>query len=116
VYYPLADIVFVGASLVDHGGHNIMEPMALGKPVLMGQSTFGIAFVADKAAQVGAFESLPNVSKLEARISLLLRDPQALKEKSLAASLFAQEQTGAADRTLHGMLELIPALNERQKQ
>jgi hypothetical protein len=34
----------------------------------------------------------------------------------LAASLFAQEQTGAADRTLHGMLELIPALNERQKQ
>ena len=116
VYYPLADIVFVGASLVDHGGHNIMEPMALGKPVLMGQSTFGIAFVADKAAHVGAFESLPNVSKLEARISLLLRDPQALKEKSLAASLFAQAQTGAADRTLHAMLELIPALNERQKQ
>jgi hypothetical protein len=59
---------------------------------------------------------LPNVSKLEARISLLLRDPQALKEKSLAASLFAQAQTGAADRTLHAMLELIPALNERQKQ
>ena len=108
-YYPLADIVFVGASLIDHGGHNIMEPMVFGKPVLMGPSTFGIAFAAGPAAKLGAFQSLPDAHALQARISALLTDTPARTAMGRAAAAFAAAQTGAAARTWHGLAPLIAA-------
>lgn len=98
-YYQMADLVFVGASLVDHGGHNIMEPMALGRPVVMGPSTYGIAFAAGPAAVAGAFESLPDVAALALRIGRLLDDPAQLAAMSRAAAAFAASQTGAAARS-----------------
>jgi len=106
-YYPMADLVFVGASLVDHGGHNIMEPMAFGKPVVMGPSTYGIAFAAEPAARAGAFESLPDAHALQARIAALLADGTALDAMGKAALAFATQQTGAADRTYAGLKPLI---------
>lgn len=106
-YYPMADLVFVGASLVDHGGHNIMEPMALGLPVVMGPSIFGIAFAAEPAARAGAFESLPDAGRLERRIAELLADPHALGRMAEAALGFAATRTGAAERTLRGILDLV---------
>ena len=96
-FYPVADLVFVGASLVDMGGHNIMEPMALGRPVVMGPSIFGIAFAAKAAAAVGAFESLPDARALRDRIVVLLADGDVLRAKGQAALSFAQSQRGAAD-------------------
>lgn len=106
-YYPVADLVFVGASLVDHGGHNIMEPMAFGKPVVMGPSTYGIAFAAEPAARVGAFESLPDLGTLQGRIAALLVDGATLNTMGKAALAFASQQTGAADRTYAGLKPLI---------
>ena len=106
-YYPMADLVFVGASLVDHGGHNIMEPMALGRPVVMGPSTYGIAFAAEPAAQAGALESLPDAAALEARIASLLADPSGLAAMATAAQGFSAHQTGAADRTMAGLLAVL---------
>ena len=106
-YYPMADLVFVGASLVDHGGHNIMEPMAFGKPVVMGPSTFGIAFAAEPAALAGAFESLPDVGALQARIATLLEDGALRDAMGKAALTFARQQTGAAERTYAGLKPLI---------
>lgn len=103
IWYPMADLVFVGASLNGDGGHNIMEPMALGRPVVMGPSIYGIAFAAEPAAQIGAFESLPDVAALEDRIAALLTDPAALARMSAAAARFAARQTGAARRTLDGL-------------
>jgi 3-deoxy-D-manno-octulosonic-acid transferase len=108
-YYPMADLVFVGASLVDHGGHNIMEPMALGRPVVMGPSIYGIAFAAGPAAEAGAFESLPDATALEARIATLLADKGTRALMTEAALGFAATQTGAAARTVAGIqLGLTP--------
>lgn len=106
-YYPAADLVFVGASLVDHGGHNIMEPLALGLPVVMGPSTYGIAFAAGPAAAAGAMESLPDAAALEARIAALLADPARLAAMADAARRFAAAHTGAADRTAAGILAAL---------
>lgn len=108
-YYPAADLVFVGASLIDHGGHNIMEPLSLGLPVVMGPSTYGIAFAAGPAAAAGAMESLGSAQALEERIIDLLADPAQLSAMADAARRFAAEQTGAADRTAEGMLAVINA-------
>jgi len=106
-YYAMADLVFVGASLVDHGGHNIMEPMALGRPVVMGPSTYGIAFTAGPAAQAGALETLPDVGSLENRIAALLADTASLARMSANARAFTADQTGAADRTIARLLPLL---------
>jgi 3-deoxy-D-manno-octulosonic-acid transferase len=106
-YYPVADLVFVGASFVDHGGHNIIEPLGLGRPVVMGPSTFGIDFAAELAAQTGAFESLPDVADLENRVSQLLADASALKRMSAAAVAFSADKNGAAGRTFAGLLPLL---------
>ena len=98
-YYPLADLVFVGASLCAHGGHNIIEPMAHGKGVVMGPSIYGIAFAADPARDLGAFESLPDASALQTRIAALLADPVRLAQMGAAAFACQAQFTGSADRT-----------------
>jgi len=106
-YYILADLVFVGASLVDHGGHNIVEPMVLGRPVIMGPSTYGIDFSAVPAGIAGAFESLENSTALEARIVTLLKKPDTLKKMATAAKGFAAGKTGAAVKTCNGIKDLL---------
>ena len=111
-YYPIADLVFVGASLVDDGGHNIIEPMALGCPVLMGPSTYGIDFAAQPAALAGAFESLPDTASLEVRIAELFSDPPALARMSAAAAQFASDKKGAAEKTFSGIKLLLASLAE----
>lgn len=106
-YYPMADLVFVGASLNGDGGHNIIEPMVFGKPVVMGPSTYGIDFAAEPAAKAGAFASLPDARSLEDQISRLFADAPGLARMGQAAEIFAAEQTGAADRTYRALSVLI---------
>lgn len=106
-YYAMADLVFVGASLGELGGHNIMEPLSLGKPVVMGPSIWGIAFDAEPAASAGAFESLPDADALERRIAALMSDPDALRLMSARAASHAARRTGAARRTHVGLERFI---------
>lgn len=109
VWYPMADLVFVGASLNGDGGHNIMEPLALGCPVVMGPSIYGIAFDADPAAQAGAFASLPDAAALETHIAALLADRAALSGMAAAATAFAATRRGATARTMDGLRLLLRA-------
>lgn len=107
VWYPMADLVFVGASLNADGGHNIMEPLSLGRPVVMGPSIYGIAFDAEPAAAAGAFASLPDAAVLESRIAALLADRAALSRMADAAATFAATRRGATARTMDGLRPLL---------
>ena len=106
-YYSAADLVFVGASLVERGGHNVVEPLSLGVPVLTGPSTYGIAFAAGPATEAGAMETLPDATALEVRIATLLGDPLRLSAMADAARRFTARKTGAADRTVAGLVSLL---------
>jgi len=99
-YYAMADLVFVGASLCHDGGHNIVEPMAIGRPVVMGPSIYGVAFAAEAAAEVGAFQSLPDVPALISESFKLLTCPEQMSEMGSAAARFASTQTGSVQRTI----------------
>lgn len=68
-YLGFADMVFVGASLVDHGGHNIIEPLTAGVPVVMGPSTFGIDFVASPAQDAGVFQKFDTPDEIAAHVA-----------------------------------------------
>lgn len=106
-YYAMADLVFVGASLGTLGGHNIMEPLSLGKPVVMGPSIWGIAFDAEPAQCAGAFESLPDADALERRITALMADTAILGAMAVNAARHAAQRKGAAQRTYAGLAHFL---------
>ena len=98
--YRHADGVFVGGSLVESGGHNILEPAAFGKVPVFGESMENFAeiaarFVAAEAAlQVGSPEDA-GVSWIE-----LLRHPERNKKMGDAARRMVEESRGATDRAI----------------
>ena len=97
IYLGMADIVFVGASFSDWGGHNIVEPLSAGCPVMMGPSTFGIDFIAKEAAEDGIFKSFNSPDQMKNFIITIAQSPEKLKELRLAASRFFKSRKSAAE-------------------
>lgn len=98
-YYALADLVFVGATLCDLGGHNIIEPLAQEKPVVTGPSIYGISFPAEEARAAGALRVVADAPALAAEVALLLSDDRALAAFADAARGFNKGHSGAARRS-----------------
>jgi 3-deoxy-D-manno-octulosonic-acid transferase len=105
--YRLADGVFVGGSLVQSGGHNILEPAAFGKVPVFGESMENFAEIAERfvaaeaALQVGSPEDA-GVSWIE-----LLRNPERNRKMGERARRLVDESRGATDRaveTIRGVL------------
>ena len=97
IYLGMADIVFVGASFSDWGGHNIVEPLSAGCPVMMGPSTFGIDFIAKDAAAAGIFKSFNSPEQMKSFIITISQSPEKLNELRLAASQFFKNRRSAAE-------------------
>ncbi|MDD4953470.1 MAG: 3-deoxy-D-manno-octulosonic acid transferase [Candidatus Omnitrophica bacterium] len=74
-YYALADIVFVGGTLVKKGGHNILEPASLGKAILFGPYMFNFRDIAELFLARQAAILVYNTTELEKKISQLLDAP-----------------------------------------
>jgi 3-deoxy-D-manno-octulosonic-acid transferase len=74
-FYAAADVAFVGGSLVPIGGHNLLEPAALGLPILTGPYTANSADIARLLVARGAAEVVHNADELGDRVSMLLSDP-----------------------------------------
>jgi 3-deoxy-D-manno-octulosonic-acid transferase len=105
--YRLADGVFVGGSLVESGGHNILEPAAFGKVPVFGESMENFAeiahrFVAAEAAIQVASPEDAGVSWIE-----LLRDPARDKRMGETGRRLMDESRGATDRALHAIRAYI---------
>ena len=105
--YRIATAVFVGGSLTDHGGHNILEPAVFGKPILFGpfmQNFKEIAqmFLANDAAlQVSA-------DQLDEALSSLVFDPVQRARLGAAARALVEANRGAKEKTLSTIAELLP--------
>ena len=76
-FYAAADVAFVGGSLVPIGGHNLLEPAALGVPILTGPNNFNSEEIARLLIARGAAEVVHNATELGTRVSALLADPAA---------------------------------------
>jgi 3-deoxy-D-manno-octulosonic-acid transferase len=101
--YALASISFVGGSLVNIGGHNIIEPATMGKPVLFGPfmhhfEDVKAAFLAEDAAVCVADES----EFLRIAIGLL-ENPGSARAMGEAASRVVEANRGATDRYYHAI-------------
>lgn len=76
-FYALAAVAFVGGSLVNKGGHNPIEPIALGVPVVMGQYTQACAPLLPPLIDVGALVQIASADNLAAAVLALLDDKAA---------------------------------------
>jgi len=74
-FYAAADVAFVGGSLVPIGGHNLLEPAALGLPILTGPYNGNSVDVAKLLIERGAAEVVGDADELGARVAVLLSDP-----------------------------------------
>jgi 3-deoxy-D-manno-octulosonic-acid transferase len=112
-YYQMSDLIFVGASLVNHGGHNIVEPLALGRPVVVGPSIHGITFPAHEAIDAGACISLPDAETVADVVAAFFNNPRRQKEFIAAAQGFNAQHKGAARATLQKLLPYLPDTHVR---
>ena len=107
IYLGMADIVFVGASFDKQGGHNIVEPLSAGCPVVMGPSTYGIDFMAKDAASAGIFHSFSTPEEMTHFIIDNARSPQKLEQMRFRSSTFCKMNIGASQRCYDVIKSLI---------
>ena len=100
LFYRLAPIVFMGGSLVEHGGQNPIEAVKLGASIVHGPHVFNFTDVYEALDAAGGARRAGTQEALVKQLGQLLADPEA-REASLAASERVVEQLGGAlERTL----------------
>ncbi|OFJ49443.1 3-deoxy-D-manno-octulosonic acid transferase [Janthinobacterium lividum] len=106
-YYAACDCAFVGGSLLPLGGQNLIEPAALGKPVLIGPHTFNFALVTEQAIAAGGAARVVDADALMAQASVLLQNPAQLASMGQKALAFASQHRGATPRTIAAIQPLL---------
>ncbi|MBS1158090.1 MAG: Three-deoxy-D-manno-octulosonic-acid transferase, N-terminal [Proteobacteria bacterium] len=99
-YYAMADVAFIGGSLLPLGGQNLIEAAACGCPVLVGPHTFNFLQATEDAIAAGAARRVADVAELGQAVAALLREKNELAAMCRAAAEFAAAHQGAAQRTL----------------
>jgi 3-deoxy-D-manno-octulosonic-acid transferase len=98
--YAASDIAFVGGSLVRAGGHNILEPCALGLPVLFGLHTHNFLQISEMAVERGAGVSVSGVPELVRTVDRYLKDANLRFTAGENGRAMVQENRGALEKTL----------------
>jgi len=106
--YRIADLAFVGGSLVDRGGHNPLEAAAHAIPVLMGPHTFNFKDICAKLAQDDGLITVTDTASLVKEISTLLTDEDYRLYYGRHAVEVLHQNQGALQRLLHLLEPYLP--------
>lgn len=101
--YALADIAFVGGSLIPNGGHNLLEPAALAKPVLSGPHLFNFLEIAAMLRNADALIECGDAGSLSAAVQQLFDQPQKARDMAQAGLAVMKANQGALQRLLDGL-------------
>jgi 3-deoxy-D-manno-octulosonic-acid transferase len=109
-FYAAADVAFVGGSLVRHiGGHNLLEPAALGLPLLTGPHYLNAPDIANLMITDGAVQVINDADEMAALVVALLGNPEERQRRGGAGQAVVDNNRG----TLVRVLELIEPLMVR---
>lgn len=97
-YYGLADLAFVGGSLINTGCQNIIEPAAMGLPILTGPSLFNFQAVSELLLTAGGMETVADAETLGARVAALLQHTTVAREMGKKALEVVAANQGATAR------------------
>jgi 3-deoxy-D-manno-octulosonic-acid transferase len=105
--YSLGDLVFVGGSLIPHGGHNILEPAIHGKPILVGPHMFNFKQTYALLSERGACIRINDVSQLIDKALFILNNEAVKKEMGSSALAVVEENRGAARKSIACLEEIL---------
>tara|TARA_B100001971_G_scaffold150112_1_gene139258 strand:- start:7364 stop:8158 length:795 start_codon:yes stop_codon:yes gene_type:complete len=106
--YQIATVVFVGGSLVDVGGHNILEPAIFGKPIVFGPWMQNFKEVAETFLAANGACQVQSGGELEETLQALLNDPVRRAGLGATARALVESNRGAKERSLEVIQELLP--------
>jgi len=107
LFYAASDIAFVGGSLVQTGGHNLLEPAALGLPVISGPYVFNAQDIADMFVELGACRIAANPKQLATAVDELLSDRDMANRLGAQGRLIVESNRGSLRRLLALLEPLI---------
>jgi 3-deoxy-D-manno-octulosonic-acid transferase len=105
--FALADVVFMGGTLAERGGHNILEPAGFGKAVIVGPHMENFQAIADAFRAAGATVEIGGAAELADALVRLLGGPQAAEAIGKAALACATAERGASRRAAAAVGELF---------
>ena len=94
-FYQTADIAFVGGSLVATGGHNVLEPVSVGVPCVVGPHTFNFVDIVDTLTQANALVQVNDVDELVASVKALLQNKEERQRLALCGKQVVEQNRGA---------------------
>lgn len=106
-FYAAADVAFVGGSLVPIGGHNLLEPAALGLPVLTGPNNSNGEDVARLLLDCGAAQIVRNDAELGSRVAALLSDQALRAEMGNRGRAAVDRNRGALEKLMRLIASLL---------
>lgn len=117
--YSLADVVFIGGSIVDRGGHNVLEPAAAGVVVVTGAHTHNFHAVVDLMVEADAIVQLPPAvtsEEITHVFSKLLASPGERDALGRRAKQLVTDNQGAAERTIKLIAPLLSSKPHESSQ
>lgn len=110
--YAVADVAFVGGSLVARGGHNPLEPAQFGVPIVMGPRFENFREIVGQLRAADALFVIEGKGGLEEAMLSLLSDPAVARAMGERGQKVFEQQGGATARTVAALLALIDAKGE----
>ena len=107
--YQIATLVFVGGSLADAGGHNILEPAVFGKPIVFGPHMHNFAEISRTFLENRGAVQVHSATGLETVLVDLLSDPVRRASLGAAARALVEANRGARQRSLAVITQLLPS-------
>lgn len=100
LFYAAADLAFVGGSLVPVGGHNLLEPAALGLPILTGPHMHTQAQMTELLLAAGGAQTVSNSDEIVAAAIQFLGSAEAHRQAGAAARQVVEQNRGALARVM----------------
>lgn len=104
--YTAATVTFVGKSLTEHGGQNIIEPAVCGKPVVVGPNMENFMDITREFKDAGALVQVSSVSELDSILDRLLQDESLRREYGTRASALVSRNRGSIKTTVDAARQL----------
>ena len=107
LFYAASDVAFVGGSLVPEGGHNMLEPAALGIPVVFGPYVHDVAEISDRLIEAGAGRRVEDKSELGTAVVEYMHDANLRHVAGQRGREFVKENRGALELVMTLVDELL---------
>jgi 3-deoxy-D-manno-octulosonic-acid transferase len=105
--FPLADIVFMGGSLARRGGHNLLEPAACGRPIIVGPHMENFAEIAAAFREHYAMLEIENADELAPAVEKLIQDPRLAEDLGTGAAEIAAKRRGVTRKAVAEILRWL---------